>query len=331
MPLISVIVPVYKVEPYLSRCIDSILAQTFTDFELILIDDGSPDNCGKLCDDYAEKDSRVFVIHQENRGVSAARNAGINWALNNSDSKFFAFIDSDDAVTDNYLEKLISGVANPSVDIVSCKMQFITEQGEKLAPDQYVNNPPEQFNGRDAVYHLYKMDGKLSIEIWGKLYRKNLFANIRLPEGKIHEDQAMVPIILYSAKNVVVFFDELYIYYVRNESIMHQKFSVARFDDITALQSCEDFFVKKEEHEIVSLINNRKLVIQALYTLTARKEGIYKDIPKQYKISKFKALHTLEKRMSTEQFSWRLSQVCPKLVKPYSIWASILKKFNLYK
>ena len=91
MPQISVIVPIYKVEPYLHRCVDSILLQTFRDFELILVDDGSPDNCGRICDQYAENDNRIHVIHQQNRGLSAARNAGIDWAFKNSDSRCLLF------------------------------------------------------------------------------------------------------------------------------------------------------------------------------------------------------------------------------------------------
>ena len=98
MPQISVIVPVYKVEPYLRRCVDSILGQTFTDFELILVDDGSPDNCPAICDEYARKDTRVHVIHQENGGLSAARNAGIDWAFANSDSQWLTSVDSDEWV-----------------------------------------------------------------------------------------------------------------------------------------------------------------------------------------------------------------------------------------
>ena len=116
MPKISVIVPVYKVEPYLHECVDSILAQTFTDFELILVDDGSSDNCGKICDEYAAKDSRIRVIHQENRGVSAARNA----ALDAAKGEFIAFIDSDDVVNVYYLEVLLSGM-DEDTDIVACK------------------------------------------------------------------------------------------------------------------------------------------------------------------------------------------------------------------
>ena len=103
MPIISVIVSVYKVEPYIRQCVDSILAQTFTDFELILVDDGSPDNCGAICDEYAAQDCRVRVIHQENGGLSAARNAGIDWAFANSDSQWLAFVDSDDWVHPDYL------------------------------------------------------------------------------------------------------------------------------------------------------------------------------------------------------------------------------------
>ena len=106
MPLISVIVPVYKVEEYLNRCVDSILSQTFTDFELILIDDGSPDNCGKICDEYAQKDNRVCVIHKKNGGLSSARNTGIDWAFKNSNSQYITFVDSDDLITKDYLEKL---------------------------------------------------------------------------------------------------------------------------------------------------------------------------------------------------------------------------------
>ena len=106
MPEISVIVPVYKVEPYLRRCVDSILAQTFTDIEVILIDDGSPDGCPAICDEYVQQDNRVKVIHQENRGVSAARNAGLDWVFANSDSQWISFVDSDDWVHPQFLEYL---------------------------------------------------------------------------------------------------------------------------------------------------------------------------------------------------------------------------------
>ena len=120
MPVISVIVPVYKVEPYLHRCVDSILSQTYTDFELILVDDGSPDNCGAICDKYAKLDSRIHVLHKKNGGLSSARNAGIDWVFANSDSQWFSFIDSDDWVHPQYLELLYQAVKAYEVRISQC-------------------------------------------------------------------------------------------------------------------------------------------------------------------------------------------------------------------
>ena len=120
MSIISVIVPVYNVEPYLNRCVDSILEQTFTDFELILVDDGSPDNCPAICDEYARKDSRIHVIHQKNGGLSDARNAGIDWVVANSDSQWISFVDSDDWVHPMYLFTLLSAVKTTNTYVSVC-------------------------------------------------------------------------------------------------------------------------------------------------------------------------------------------------------------------
>ena len=120
MPLISVIVPVYNVEKYLERCIRSILMQTFKDFDLILIDDGSPDNCPELCDFYEKKDKRIITIHQNNMGLSAARNTGLNWTFKNSNSRWITFIDSDDWVHPRYLESLYVMVKKTEQNISMC-------------------------------------------------------------------------------------------------------------------------------------------------------------------------------------------------------------------
>ena len=128
MQKISVIVPVYKVEKYIHRCVDSILGQTYADFELILVDDGSPDNCGAICDEYAAKDSRVVVIHQENGGLSAARNAGIDWAFANSDSQWISFVDSDDWIHPCFLERLWQAARTYRVSISCCKFQRVCEE-----------------------------------------------------------------------------------------------------------------------------------------------------------------------------------------------------------
>lgn len=116
MPEVSIIVPVYKVEPYLNKCVDSILAQTFTDFECILVDDGSPDSCGKICDEYVQKDSRVKVIHQENQGLSAARNSGLDMAS----GAWIVFVDSDDWIEPDAVEVLYRAALQNDADMAVC-------------------------------------------------------------------------------------------------------------------------------------------------------------------------------------------------------------------
>lgn len=127
-PIISIIVPVYKVENYLQKCIDSILAQTFRDFELILVDDGSPDRCPELCDAAAEKDSRIRVIHQKNGGLSAARNAGLDAARGG----WIAFVDSDDAIEPEMYEALHDSAVKENADVAVCNFQLLDETGKNL-------------------------------------------------------------------------------------------------------------------------------------------------------------------------------------------------------
>ena len=139
--MITIVVPVYKVEKYLNRCVDSILNQTYTDFELLLIDDGSPDNCGKLCDEYFEKDSRIFVIHQKNGGLSAARNTGINRFYEQNRSDYITFVDSDDWLHPNYLKILMDGITENHVKISVCNYKRVISE----IPHENYNNIPWNF------------------------------------------------------------------------------------------------------------------------------------------------------------------------------------------
>ena len=177
MAKISVIVPVYKVEKYLERCVDSILNQTYTDFELLLVDDGSPDNCGKMCDEYAEKDNRIFVIHQKNGGLSAARNTGINWFYEQNNSDYITFLDSDDWVHPDYLKILMDGITKNNVILSVCNYTRVTEiiPHEKFDNVEYELTFPEDF----LVNHSWQYN-----YAWGKLYHKSLFEDVRYPVGK---------------------------------------------------------------------------------------------------------------------------------------------------
>ena len=145
MANISVIVPVYKVEEFLSRCVDSILCQSYPDFEVILVDDGSPDRCGQMCEDYARQDSRIHVIHQENGGLSAARNSGIDWVFANSDSRSLAFVDSDDWVHPDFL-KVLYRTAEPTLCKISACGFFLTS-GETIPQNQ--NTEPQKLSADD--------------------------------------------------------------------------------------------------------------------------------------------------------------------------------------
>lgn len=239
MAQISVIVPVYKVEPYLRRCVDSILAQTFTDFELILVDDGSPDNCGVICDEYAAKDSRVHVIHQENGGLSAARNAGIDWAFAHSDSEWISFVDSDDWVHVQYLEKLFTAAENMHVCMSMCYLESTSTFPEKKLIQ--IENPhlwePES---------VYALQYESAVVAWGKLIRKHLFERIRFPVGQINEDLCTTYKYFFTQPYIAVIESRLYYYFQRDNSIMHSKWSPCKLDAIDAQESALAFF--KENH-----------------------------------------------------------------------------------
>ncbi|MBQ8619657.1 MAG: glycosyltransferase family 2 protein [Clostridia bacterium] len=226
MSQISVIVPIYNVEKYLHRCVDSILAQTFTDFELILIDDGSPDRCGAICDEYASQDSRVYVIHQKNGGVSAVRNAGIDWVFANSDSQWISFVDSDDWVHPQMLEQLYWAVQEHDVKVSICGYRE-TAGDEPWEDGEYASKlwPVEQ----------YYVDCNINATVpWGKLYHCECFRKIRYPVGKIHEDEYVTYRILFEYDQVAVIDAPLYAYFVNPQGITKSEWTVKRLDALGA-------------------------------------------------------------------------------------------------
>lgn len=236
--LISVVVPVYKVEDYLSRCIDSILAQTFTDFELILVDDGSPDNCGEICERYAEKDDRIKVIHQMNGGLSSARNTGIEWALKNSESEWITFIDSDDWIHPRYLELLYRANIENNTSVSICG--FIrTEQDEP-----YISE--EKFISVETSTQDFFINNNVNaVTAWGKLYKISDFKDIRYPNGKLHEDEFTTHKILFKYEKFSFIEAEMYYYYTNPVGIMNSTWSAKRLDVIDAVKSQCEFFKEK--------------------------------------------------------------------------------------
>ena len=226
MPEISVIVPVYKVEPYLRRCIDSILAQTYTDFELILVDDGSPDNCDRICDEYAEKDSRIRVIHKENGGLSSARNAGISEAK----GEYLCFIDSDDCVSPMYCSLLLKAAAENACQIAACSVRRFKEECELNCDNSFVTN--KEFSAEKMTFDDYlkrQMSGKIEMGVWNRIYHKSIFSDIAFIEGRIHEDILFAGDLLSVEGCQVAYIDvPLYFYRQRESSIMHSQANTAK-------------------------------------------------------------------------------------------------------
>lgn len=229
MPAISIIVPVYKVEEYLPKCIDSILAQTFADFELILVDDGSPDNCGKICDEYADKDNRIVVIHKENGGVSSARNAGLDIAK----GKYIGFIDSDDYIDPDMYETLYNNLVNNNADISICGI-FVCYKN--VIKNYYSNPISGVFSGIDAF--KLALSGKgCAFAPYNKLYKKEILDTIRFPALKIGEDLFIIGDIMLKAKKVIICTDLPKYYYVqRQDSAMQERGSPSIFHAIEACQ-----------------------------------------------------------------------------------------------
>ncbi len=240
--LISVIIPVYKVEAYLRRCVDSVLNQTYTNTEIILVDDGSPDHCPSICDEYARQDVRVRVIHQKNAGLSGARNAGIDVAK----GQWLAFVDSDDYLAADFLEGLYQACIETGSDLSVCRWlsvrgEAVTEQGSKAV---------ETCSGREMLGKIYESDGARFVVAWNKLYRRELFREIRYSLGRIHEDEATTYRIYDLVGKAAIVDRTSYGYFVNPESIT-RCFSPKRLDWIRAIEERMDFFEEKGYRELM--------------------------------------------------------------------------------
>lgn len=242
MAEVSIIVPVYQVENYIRQCVDSILAQTFTDFELILVDDGSKDQSGKLCDEYVGMDARVKVIHKENGGLSDARNRGMDQMIGN----YFMFVDSDDYIAPTMVECLYKSILNEDADIVACNFLYFFENDRKK--DFSTNIKSEVLSGAEIFYHR-KNERNYGIwtVAWNKLYKRETFGKVRFRLGKYHEDEFWANEIYQMDIKVVTVPECLYYYRQRGNSIMGKK-SIARdFDILEAFQE-RIYIYLKEQH-----------------------------------------------------------------------------------
>lgn len=210
--LVSVIVPIYKVEKYIRKCLDSILNQSYENLEVILVDDGSPDNCGNICDEYAAQDSRIRVIHKENGGLSSARNA----ALDVCRGDWIICVDSDDYICKYMVEKLVKAAHDYDADLVISS--HYEEKGGKLTITDRIIDKPEVMDKAAGLKKLVE-DDEIKSYAWGKLYKASYFADVRYPEGRNYEDIPTTYLLFDKAEKIVKIPEFLYVYYIRDDSI----------------------------------------------------------------------------------------------------------------
>ena len=222
--LISVIVPIYKVEKYLKKCVDSIINQTYKNLEIILVDDGSPDNCPKICDEYAKQDSRIKVIHLENGGAGRARNIGYSFAS----GEFISFIDSDDVISCDFYEYLY-GLFETDVDITECEyIEFDTEEVDFSVNEK---NKIEKYSMTDAMDAHIK-DKMFKQVIWNKLYRRKVADDVKFPENSKIDDEYWTYKVIANANNLIHSSKVLYAYRQQEKSVMSSLSTVDRIGTI---------------------------------------------------------------------------------------------------
>lgn len=235
MARISVISPVYNTEKLLPRCLESILTQSFQDFELILVNDGSKDNSGNICEDYAAKDSRIHVIHQNNSGVSAARNAALDWVMENSDSQWILFVDSDDWVHPQLMETLLNLAVTNQVKVSACGF-LETSDGTLVVKEEHLQ--PELWDAKE-FYYRQPMLGTVP---WGKLYAKECFADIRYPVGMYFDDEFVTYRILLAQEKIPMVTAPMYGYYINPEGLTKRPWTIRRLDVWKAYEEQIVFF-----------------------------------------------------------------------------------------
>lgn len=277
MDKISIVVPIYNVEKYLRKCIESILKQTYYNLEIILVDDGSTDSSGEICDEYKNKDSRIIVIHQKNKGMSSARNSGIKCAT----GKYIGFIDSDDYIEKDMYEILLKNIIDYSADIAICGFAFV--ENNKVVPKEFTGDI-NVLDRQTALEELIK-DRKIQSYVWNKLYKREIWNNITFKSGVAFEDLDIMYKLFKKAKKIAIVDSLKYFYVQRSNSIMHIHNSkyildrinvvIGRYNDFKTETNKRLQFVNKYAFAVNMIVIYRKIILENY-------EDVYDEFMKYY-------------------------------------------------
>lgn len=311
MELISIIVPVYNVQKYLNKCIESLVNQTYQNLEIILVDDGSPDNCPAMCDEWAEKDSRIKVIHKENGGLSDARNTGMMVAQGD----YIGFVDGDDYINPLMYETLLNAMQKTQCDVASCEFQnFYEEESikEPMSSDAY-----EIFTRKEAMKALIQNTVVRQV-VWNKLYRREVMTDIAFPVGKFHEDEFWSYRVIGKANGVAITKYVGYNYLQRRESIMGVRYSPKRLDAIEA-KKLRNQYVKENMPELLS-----EATVDLLFSCLYQGQMVLKNLSGKEKSETLMKLKQVYSQSKLE------NQIISNLGITHKIWL-ILGKYMFVK
>lgn len=308
---ISVIIPIYQVEKFLNKCIESVISQTYKCLEILLIDDGSKDNCPKICDQYAKEDKRIKIIHKENGGLSDARNMGIK----NATGDYIFFLDSDDWVDQRIISHLYMLIKKYDADIAECQYEKVYKE------DAIINNEDKEeikvYTPKESLENLITERSENRVVSWNKLYKKKLFNQIEFPMGKIHEDEYTTYKLLYKCKKIVVTNLKFYYYRQRENSIISEKFNPKRLDVIQAYEEKLEFYKEKNEIELYQKEIPKFLYILLNCYYNSKKAKFNKEIVKNIK-DKYRKIYREYKKIKSnnikERVKYGLIYIIPDLV-----------------
>lgn len=317
VPLISVVVPIYNVEKYLNECIESIVNQTYNNLEIILVNDGSTDNCAKICDDWINKDERIRVIHKENGGLSSARNAGIDVAK----GEYINFIDSDDFISNDFIEFLYGNLIENESDISCCGCYHYFSHSLKEV--RHFQNISKTLCSEDAIIYMNTV-GYLGVSTCNKLFKISLFEDIRYPIGKLSEDWFILFKLIDKANKVTYDSSPKYYYRQRNGSIT--KNIKINTDCEEASKECLEFCIDKYPKAVPSAIQSYVLACIGIYnTILCSNYDSAKLVNYKEKIYKFKKDIDTTHLSNSRKIQIKLFLLSTRL---YNI---IFSLFNIYR
>lgn len=327
---VSIVVPIYKVEKYIDRCINSLINQTYSNLEIILVDDGSPDNCGKIADKYAKQDNRVISIHKENGGLSDARNYGVKYIT----GEYTLFVDSDDYLDENAIQTMIDKITEFDGDIV--QLGFYYDYGSYLLfDDRYYKENEEVILDNQLLMKELVINKKVKNFAWGKLYKTSLIKHIPFKKGVLFEDVFWAHHVMEKVNKYIILNKPMFYYLQREDSIVGN-YNIRNTDIIKGLLERHEFLENKYNYlldESYKIIFKTCLVHYSLLEANKNKENakeamynIKKYINKEYKNIKYAVKN--DKDLLNQLMAFNLN---PKINQLYIFFIKVLKKIRLLK